>query len=56
MAVTIGVNGIDRDVTDGAQTLLDALRDELAVTGPKFGCGEGTCGACTVLVGSRSVQ
>ncbi|MBO0832610.1 MAG: molybdopterin-dependent oxidoreductase, partial [Actinobacteria bacterium] len=56
MAVTIGVNGIGRDVSDGAQTLLDALRDELAVTGPKFGCGEGTCGACTVLVGSRSVQ
>src|SRR5215469_12016277 len=38
------------------QTLLDLLRDELGITGPKLGCGEGACGACTVLVGSRAIQ
>jgi nicotinate dehydrogenase subunit B len=38
------------------QTLLSWLRDEVGVTGPKLGCGEGACGACTVLIGSRPVQ
>ena len=57
MAVTIHVNGSEHQVPgDGRQTLLDALRDDLGVTGPKLGCGEGACGACTVLVGSRPVQ
>jgi len=57
MAVSIEVNGSEHHVPgDGSQTLLDALRDDLGVTGPKLGCGEGACGACTVLVGSRAVQ
>jgi isoquinoline 1-oxidoreductase len=57
MAVTIHVNGSEHQVPgDGTQMLLDALRDDLGVTGPKLGCGEGACGACTVLVGSRAVQ
>jgi nicotinate dehydrogenase subunit B len=57
MATTMTVNGTDREVPgDGTQTLLDALRDDLGITGPKLGCGEGACGACTVLVGSRAVQ
>jgi nicotinate dehydrogenase subunit B len=57
MAVTIHVNGSEQPVPgDGAQTLLDTLRDDLGITGPKLGCGEGACGACTVLIGSRSVQ
>lgn len=57
MAVPLIVNGSDQEVPgDGRQTLLDALRDDLGVTGPKLGCGEGACGACTVLVGSRPVQ
>jgi aerobic-type carbon monoxide dehydrogenase small subunit (CoxS/CutS family) len=34
---------------DGERTLLWVLRTDLAVTGPKYGCGEGLCGACTVL-------
>src|SRR5215472_2969123 len=37
------------------QTLLDLIRDELGITGPKLGCGEGACGACTVLIGRRAV-
>jgi nicotinate dehydrogenase subunit B len=57
MAVAITVNG-DRHEWDGPDTvsLLELLRDELGVTGPKLGCGEGACGACTVLLGSRPVQ
>ncbi len=34
----------------GQATLLSVLRDELALSGPKFGCGQGECGACMVLV------
>jgi nicotinate dehydrogenase subunit A len=35
---------------DGQRTLLSVLRDELGLNGPKFGCGQGECGACMVLV------
>lgn len=35
---------------DGKRNLLSVLRDELGLSGPKFGCGQGECGACTVLV------
>jgi len=38
-----------------SQTLLDALRDELGLTGTKEGCGSGDCGACSVRVDSRLV-
>ncbi|HEY2551688.1 MAG TPA: molybdopterin cofactor-binding domain-containing protein [Streptosporangiaceae bacterium] len=56
MPVSFIVNGAPAEVTgqDG-MSLLEALRDGLGVTGPKFGCGEGACGACTVLVGRRPV-
>jgi len=40
---------------DGEQTLLWVLRTDLGVTGPKYGCGEGLCGACTVLVNDTAV-
>ena len=57
MAVTINVNGEERAVTPApGQSLLELLRDDLGITGPKLGCGEGACGACTVLLGSRAVQ
>lgn len=53
---TITVNGVAREVTaEPARSLLEVLREELGVTGPKLGCGEGECGACTVLLGRRAV-
>jgi nicotinate dehydrogenase subunit B len=57
MRLTIRVNGAEHAVEPPADaSLLDLLRDELGLTGPKRGCGEGACGACTVLIGSRAVQ
>ncbi|MGI6417458.1 MAG: 2Fe-2S iron-sulfur cluster-binding protein [Thermoguttaceae bacterium] len=39
-----------RVATDGERKLLSVLRHDLGLTGPKCGCGQGYCGACTVLV------
>ena len=45
------VNGEVRRVdTDAHRSLLSVLRNDLALTGTKYGCGEGECGACTVLI------
>jgi aerobic-type carbon monoxide dehydrogenase small subunit (CoxS/CutS family) len=47
----LNVNGeTHRLDLDGKRTLLSVLRDELDLTGTKYGCGEGQCGACTVLI------
>lgn len=54
--ITLTVNGrLQTLTTDPARPLLEVLREELGLTGAKLGCGEGQCGACTVLVGSRAV-
>ncbi len=50
------VNGQPRTVTtDPQRPLLDVLREELHLTGAKYGCGEGQCRACTVLLNGKSV-
>lgn len=55
-SITFSVNGQSRTVsTDPDRSLLDVLREELQLTGAKFGCGEGDCRACTVLVEGKSV-
>ena len=49
--IELHVNGTwHRIETDAARSLLNVLRDELDLTGSKYGCGEGQCGACTVLI------
>ncbi len=49
MKLTVNGRPYDVDVSSGG-TLLDVLRGDLRLTGAKYGCGEGSCGACTVLV------
>ena len=57
VTVTLIVNGVARSITtDAARPLLDVLREDLQLTGTKYGCGEGRCGACTVLMdGARTL-
>jgi aerobic-type carbon monoxide dehydrogenase small subunit (CoxS/CutS family) len=51
MAITLLVNGTEQQVNvEPEKPLLYVLRDDLGLTGTKYGCGEGQCGACTVLV------
>ncbi|MEI2776499.1 MAG: 2Fe-2S iron-sulfur cluster-binding protein [Tetrasphaera sp.] len=55
--ITLVVNDTVHSVTvDPARTLLSVLRDELGLTGAKYGCGDGKCGACTVHVDGKPVQ
>lgn len=44
---------IDPDVSDADRPLLEVLREDLYLTGTKFGCGEGVCRACTVLINNQ---
>jgi aerobic carbon-monoxide dehydrogenase small subunit len=52
--IAFTVNGQPRTLTtDTDRPLLQVLREDLHLTGPKYGCGEGQCGACSVLVDGR---
>jgi aerobic-type carbon monoxide dehydrogenase small subunit (CoxS/CutS family) len=56
MAILL-VNGTKRAADAAAgESLLNVLRDRLQLTGTKYGCGEGQCGACTVLLDGRPVR
>jgi aerobic-type carbon monoxide dehydrogenase small subunit (CoxS/CutS family) len=53
--ITFTVNGQSKTVTtDPDRPLLDVIREDLQLTGTKYGCGEGKCRACTVLLGGKS--
>jgi carbon-monoxide dehydrogenase small subunit len=55
--IRLKVNGRERQVeVEPRQTLLDALRNGLGLTGTKEGCGNGNCGSCTVLLNGKAVN
>jgi aerobic-type carbon monoxide dehydrogenase small subunit (CoxS/CutS family) len=55
--LVLNVNGRSHTVeADPATPLLYVLSDDLALRGPKFGCGLGQCGACTVIAGGRAIR
>jgi nicotinate dehydrogenase subunit A len=58
MKITLNVNGKPVAITadDPKMPLLYALRDDLGLHGPRFGCGLGQCGACTVLVDGKAIR
>ena len=55
--INFTLNGQARKVTtDPERSLLDVLREDLDLTGTKYGCGESQCGACTVLVDGAAIR
>ena len=56
-SISFTLNGASRTLTvDDERPLLWVLRDDLGLTGVKYGCGEGLCGTCTVLVDNEAVR
>ena len=57
MPTNLTINGKPQAVSSSADTpLLWVLRDELGMTGTKFGCGRGLCGSCTVLANGEAIR
>ena len=56
-SITLNINGTDQTVAvEPDSMLLYALRDNLALHGPKFGCGLAECGACTVVMDGHAIR
>jgi len=54
--VTLTINGVEKTITtDSERPLIDVIREDLHLTGTKEGCGEGSCGACSVLMDGKRV-
>ncbi len=54
--VSIHINGTLHEAANSARNLLSYLRFDLGLTGSKYGCGEGLCGACTVLIDGQPLR
>ncbi len=54
--LSVTVNGEEQDAPEPGRNLLSFLRFDLGLTGSKYGCGEGLCGACTVLVDGQPLR
>ena len=55
--ITLHVNGAEHRIEgDPERSLLSVLREDLGLTGSKYGCGEGQCGACTVLFDGTAIR
>ena len=54
--VSIRINGESHEATDASRNLLSFIRFEAGLTGTKYGCGEGVCGACTVLFDGQPLR
>lgn len=57
MKITFRINGVEREIdSPPMKRLLDVLREDLRLTGTKEGCGEGECGACSVIVNGEVIN
>ena len=54
--ITLRINGEEHSTADARRNLLSFIRFDAGLTGTKYGCGEGLCGACTVLVDGQVVR
>ncbi len=56
-SIELQINGVKRKVeVDPSASLLETLREVVCLTGTKYGCGEGQCGACTVMIDGQAVH